>query len=187
MLERVRIAASGELQAQYGIAVTTLTATGQVLGKAGSAASPSFSFPSGSSDTGFYNISAGAIGISLGGVQYGAFAAGMSSIFSPCQFTSTVSLGGGAGSESLRAIVVASSNRWVTASGSNGGNPSLGTSAGSLAFTSIPIPPSYTVSTLPAVGTAGGLIYVSNESGGAVLAFSDGTNWRRVTDRAIVS
>jgi hypothetical protein len=33
----------------------------------------------------------------------------------------------------------------------------------------------------------GATIYVSNESGGAVLAFSDGTDWRRVTDRAIVS
>jgi hypothetical protein len=31
------------------------------------------------------------------------------------------------------------------------------------------------------------LIYVYDETGGAVLAFSDGTNWRRVTDRAIVA
>lgn len=49
--------------------------------------------------------------------------------------------------------------------------------------------PSYTVATVPAAGTAGAgaEIYVSNESGGAVTAFSDGTNWRRVTDRAIIS
>lgn len=47
--------------------------------------------------------------------------------------------------------------------------------------------PAYTVGTLPAVGSAGGQIYVSNEAGGAVPAFSDGTNWRRVTDRAVVS
>lgn len=46
--------------------------------------------------------------------------------------------------------------------------------------------PSYTVATLPAQNT-GAMIYVSNETGGAVPAFSDGTNWRRVTDRAIVS
>lgn len=45
----------------------------------------------------------------------------------------------------------------------------------------------YTVSTLPSATTAGGMIYVSDETGGAVMAFSDGTNWRRVTDRAIVS
>jgi hypothetical protein len=46
---------------------------------------------------------------------------------------------------------------------------------------------SYTVSTLPSASPAGRMIYVSNESGGAVPAFSDGTNWRRVTDRNIVS
>lgn len=46
---------------------------------------------------------------------------------------------------------------------------------------------SYTVATLPAVGTAGRMIYVSDEVGGAVPAFTDGTNWRRVTDRAIVA
>ncbi|WP_181832649.1 DUF2793 domain-containing protein [Bosea caraganae] len=34
---------------------------------------------------------------------------------------------------------------------------------------------------------AGGLVYVSDEVGGGVLAFSDGVAWRRVTDRAIVS
>jgi hypothetical protein len=46
---------------------------------------------------------------------------------------------------------------------------------------------SYTVAGLPSAATAGQLIYVSNESGGATPAFSDGTNWRRVADRAIVS
>ena len=45
---------------------------------------------------------------------------------------------------------------------------------------------SYTVATLPVV-TVARMIYVSDETGGAVPAFSDGTNWRRVTDRAIVS
>jgi len=48
---------------------------------------------------------------------------------------------------------------------------------------------SYTVSSLPAAANAGAgaMVYVSNENGGAVPAFSDGTNWRRVTDRAVVS
>lgn len=46
---------------------------------------------------------------------------------------------------------------------------------------------SYTVSTLPPVTGPFRLIYVSNESGGAVPAFNDGANWRRVTDRAVVS
>lgn len=47
---------------------------------------------------------------------------------------------------------------------------------------------SYTVSTLPTASEwERGFIYVSDESGGAIPAFSDGTNWRRVSDRAIVS
>lgn len=47
---------------------------------------------------------------------------------------------------------------------------------------------SYTVATVPAAsGLAGAIIFVSNESGGGVLAFSDGATWRRVTDRAVVS
>jgi hypothetical protein len=50
-------------------------------------------------------------------------------------------------------------------------------------------PGSYTVATVPSASTAGAgaMIYVSDEVGGGVPAFSDGTNWRRVTDRAIVS
>ena len=34
---------------------------------------------------------------------------------------------------------------------------------------------------------AGDMIFVSNESGGATMAFYDGTNWRRVQDRAVIS
>lgn len=50
----------------------------------------------------------------------------------------------------------------------------------------------YTVSGLTADALdaslwTGALVYVTDETGGAVPAFSDGTNWRRVTDRAIVS
>jgi hypothetical protein len=48
--------------------------------------------------------------------------------------------------------------------------------------------PSYTVAGAPtAVGAAGKLIYVTNETGGPVVAFSDGTAWRRVTDRAVIA
>ena len=46
---------------------------------------------------------------------------------------------------------------------------------------------SYTVATLPEVKAAPGLIFVSDEAGGPVLAFSDGANWLRCTDRATVS
>lgn len=39
----------------------------------------------------------------------------------------------------------------------------------------------------PAADFTAGIIYVSNETGGATVAFSDGTNWRRVQDRVVVS
>ena len=45
---------------------------------------------------------------------------------------------------------------------------------------------SYTALTLPAVKTSGS-IYVSDEVGGPTLAASDGVNWLRVSDNAIVS
>jgi hypothetical protein len=53
----------------------------------------------------------------------------------------------------------------------------------------VPVRPAqFAVSDLPpAADHEGGLVYVPDESGGAVPAFSDGTNWRRVTDRAVVS
>lgn len=46
----------------------------------------------------------------------------------------------------------------------------------------------YTVATVP--GAAANpylMIFVTDEAGGAVPAFSDGANWRRVTDRAVIS
>lgn len=48
--------------------------------------------------------------------------------------------------------------------------------------------PGYTVLTVPdATKSERAMIYVSDETGGATIAFSDGTNWRRVQDRAIIS
>lgn len=49
--------------------------------------------------------------------------------------------------------------------------------------------PSYAVSGLPSAATAGAgaQAYCTDETGGAVPVFSDGTNWRRVTDRVIAS
>lgn len=47
---------------------------------------------------------------------------------------------------------------------------------------------SYRVYQLPAASLwAGASLYVSDEVGGAVNAYSDGANWRRVTDRTVVS
>jgi hypothetical protein len=47
--------------------------------------------------------------------------------------------------------------------------------------------PIFTVETVPLALPAGQMIFVSDESGGAVIAFSDGQNWRRVTDRIVIS
>jgi hypothetical protein len=46
--------------------------------------------------------------------------------------------------------------------------------------------PSHSAASLP-LGTQGGMIFVPDETGGPVPAYYDGTNWRRVTDGAIVS
>lgn len=47
----------------------------------------------------------------------------------------------------------------------------------------------YTVATVPAAATVGAaaMIYVTDDAGGATLAFSDSVNWRRVSDRAIIT
>lgn len=47
---------------------------------------------------------------------------------------------------------------------------------------------SYTVATVPAATAgAGQMVFVSDETGGATLAYSDGISWRRVADRAVIS
>lgn len=46
---------------------------------------------------------------------------------------------------------------------------------------------SFVVASLPSAAQPGQMIYVSDETGGSVMAFSDGSNWRRITDRTIVS
>jgi hypothetical protein len=60
--------------------------------------------------------------------------------------------------------------------------------SGSASFSGAVKLASFTVATVPsAIANSAGLIHVSNESGGATPAFSDGVNWRRVHDRAIIS
>jgi len=46
---------------------------------------------------------------------------------------------------------------------------------------------SFTVATVPSATQPGQMIYVTDETGGATMAFSDGSNWRRIQDRAIIS
>ncbi len=71
----------------------------------------------------------------------------------------------------------------------DGGNITLATNNAIIDFQSPARLKSYIVSGVPSAATvgAGAMIYISNESGGAVPAFSDGANWRRVTDRNIIS
>ena len=47
--------------------------------------------------------------------------------------------------------------------------------------------PSFTVLTLPSASPAGQMLFVTDETGGSIPAFSDGTNWRRITDSHILS
>lgn len=64
----------------------------------------------------------------------------------------------------------------------------LGTADTAMTMRGIPTLPTYTIATLPTASSyTRGLIYISDETGGAVPAFSDGTNWRRVTDRAVAA
>lgn len=47
---------------------------------------------------------------------------------------------------------------------------------------------SYVKTALPAASLyTGAMIFVTNDVGGSTPAFSDGTNWRRVADRAVIS
>jgi len=48
---------------------------------------------------------------------------------------------------------------------------------------------SYTVTEAGSITgmSPGDMIFVSNETGGATMAFYDGTNWRRIQDRAVIS
>jgi len=75
----------------------------------------------------------------------------------------------------------------MTGKGSN--TTSIGTSAtkGTFLYGAVMIG-EYTVATLPTASTyQAGMVMVTDETGGYTQAFSDGTNWRRVQDRAIVS
>ena len=131
--------------------------------------------------------------ITLGGanviaVRCGTFISGLTvtgSLFSGC--TTGVSLTAAAGGVAI--IGNSAPNTTTFVSGWNN------TDAGSIFRgnnSSDPIrpdrSPSLTLAQLPAAAQfQGAMVLVSNESGGAVPAFSDGANWRRVTDRAVVS
>jgi hypothetical protein len=51
----------------------------------------------------------------------------------------------------------------------------------------LPQLPSYSVSTLPSGVSAGDLALCTDETGGSTVVFFDGSNWRRMSDRAVAS
>ena len=55
------------------------------------------------------------------------------------------------------------------------------------AVSSVFVLASFTVAGLPTMYPTAGIAYCTNETGGACVVFFDGTNWRRVTDRAVAS
>ena len=69
------------------------------------------------------------------------------------------------------------------------GDITLTANAGEVVMASPCVFKSYTVATLPSASAAGAgaMVYVTDERSGAVPAFSDGSNWRRVTDRDVAS
>lgn len=108
----------------------------------------------------------------------------------------TTNTSGGVGLRICRANGTASSQTLLSANGDshiNGsvGNLGIGTATPSTKLhVAGPVRvASYTVATLPSAATAGAgsMIFVSNETGGATLAYSDGSNWRRPQDRAVVT
>ncbi len=58
---------------------------------------------------------------------------------------------------------------------------------GQLTLTSPVTLPSYTVAGVPSASPAGQIAFISDETGGATIAFTDGTNWRRATDLTIIA
>lgn len=58
---------------------------------------------------------------------------------------------------------------------------------GGVTGTALPLR-NYTVATLPdATAYPYNMVFVTDEAGGATPAFSDGSQWRRTSDRAVVS
>ncbi len=54
-------------------------------------------------------------------------------------------------------------------------------------ITTLTVLANYSKAALPSASVPGTLIYVTDEVAGAIPAYADGTNWRRISDRAIVS
>ncbi|MGH1352200.1 MAG: DUF2793 domain-containing protein [Methyloligellaceae bacterium] len=63
----------------------------------------------------------------------------------------------------------------------------VASSTGETAFHQPPALPQISKNSLPSPSPAGKLIYVSDATGGSTPAFSDGTDWKRISDNSIVN
>jgi hypothetical protein len=184
-----------QILAGSGISVTANTGSitisssgggGTVSLNDGSAASPSLNFTN-DTNTGLYRVGSDQLGLAAGGTNQVTI--------STASVTTTVAVVGPTGLGASTPVFTFSGDTSTGlayfGAGSmrfmNSGTPTLGFSSSSVNMLVPMRLTSYTTTTLPAATLAGQMIYVTNESGGAVPAFSDGTNWRRVTDRAIVT
>ena len=87
------------------------------------------------------------------------------------------------GASAFRSLEVAGSTLILKS-----GNTTATTITASAVTMALPVTfKSYTVATLPSAATAGQMIYVSDAAGGAVMAFSNGTNWLRCDTSAIIT
>ncbi|MGV3492118.1 MAG: DUF2793 domain-containing protein [Devosia sp.] len=97
---------------------------------------------------------------------------------------------GTAGDDKLHVKVSADGSAWVEAlviDGTGRVGVGLASPSAKLDVDGPVRPKAYTVAGVPTASPAGQMIYVSNEAGGATMAFSDGTSWRRMADRAVIS
>jgi hypothetical protein len=77
----------------------------------------------------------------------------------------------------------------IARSGALGSNDMIVVDNNSTSFASPPKVPSYTLATAPSASLAGAgaMILITDDAGGPVLAYSDGTNWRRFNDKSIIT
>ncbi len=170
---------------RLSVSGTDIIGSVRFVAPAGSASSASYVF-AGDGSTGLYSTGAGNINMTTSGTLRKTLGTTIE--------TNTLLQRGPDGSAGAPSYAFSSDPNtgiyWISADDvgvSTGGTLRLDVSTTAVTST-LPVGvPSYTVASIPAATTAGQIIYVSNETGGAVLAFSDGTNFRRVTDRAIVA
>jgi hypothetical protein len=74
----------------------------------------------------------------------------------------------------------------VSYTGTAGKYARVNAGASALEFTPLTAP-AYTVASLPMGGVPGQIIYISDDAGGATLAFWDGATWKRSADLTVVA